>query len=302
MTHHRPSNAVVVGVDGSPTSALALDWAVDEASRRRLALHLVNAWFLRYAQASPMLVAPLDIPDPEALLRDAVARVATLAPGLRVSTEYADSPAAAALVVASATADSVVVGSRGHGTIGRAIVGSTSMQVATHAACPVVVVREVPRVLDAIPRVVVGVDGSAVSTEAVAYAFAQASMRGLGLTVVHAWHLDAVGGVVAAARSSETEWQRLVQEEYALTSESLAGWCEKYPDVDVRNHVVRQHPVDALVSESRSAELVVVGSRGHGGFRGLLIGSVSQGVLHRVHCPVAVVRPRASLTLDAPDR
>lgn len=292
MTGTAPSHAVVVGVDGSAASTLALDWAVDEARRRTLPLHLLTAWSVRFAQASPMVVAPLDAPDPEGILREAADRVRSLAPSVRVTTESTGSSPSAALVEASHTAECVVLGSRGHSGLGSAIVGSTSMQVATHAACPVVVVREVTKAGDSRPGVVVGIDGSPVSTEAIHYAFAQAASRGVGLVAVHAWHVEFVEGGYALGSTEET-WDRLMQEEYAVTSESLAGLAEQYPDVDVTRHVVREHPVAALVTMSQGAELLVVGSRGLGGFRALLIGSVSQGVLHRAHCPVAVVRPRA---------
>ena len=209
---------------------------------------------------------------------------------MQVTTEACRGQAAAALVEVSARADTVVVGSRGRGSVGAAVAGSTSLQVAAHASCPVVVVRTLSTATPTLSRVVVGVDGSPVSSEAIGYAFAQASQREVGLTVVHAWDVEFVEGAIAVASTSDL-WKRLGDEERALTAESVAGWAEKYPDVDVRTHVVRGHPVDVLVSESEGAELVVVGSRGRGGFSGLLMGSVSHGVLHRAQSPVAVVRP-----------
>ena len=78
-----------------------------------------------------------------------------------------------------------------------------------------------------------------------------------------------------------------------LLAESLAGWREKYPDVDVRELVLQEFPVESLIAQSAGAALMVVGSRGKGGFTGLLLGSVSQGVLRGAHCPLAVVRPTA---------
>ena len=137
--------------------------------------------------------------------------------------------------------------------------------------------------------VVVGVDGSALSMNAIAYAFDAAATRGVGLTAVHAWWLDYVEGASASAIWT-VDWQNMAQEENALVAESLAGWQEKYPDVEITRHSTHGHPVDAVVRQSEDACLVVVGSRGRGGFRGLLLGSVSQGVVHRAHCPVAIVR------------
>lgn len=281
---------IVVGVDGSTPSKLALDWAVDEASRRHLRLHLVSASGIDYASDTLGAVVPVIEEECRRVLRDAANHVATIAPTVEVSTEAWRGQAAAALVALSAQADTVVVGSRGRGSVGAALAGSISLQVAAHASCPVVVVRTLSTASPARPRVVVGVDGSRVSSEAIGYAFAQASQREVGLTVVHAWDVEFVEGVIAVASTSDL-WERLGEEERALTAESIAGWAEKYPDVDVRTHVVRGHPVDILASESEGAELVVVGSRGRGGFSGLLMGSVSHGVLHRAQSPVAVVRP-----------
>jgi nucleotide-binding universal stress UspA family protein len=87
------------------------------------------------------------------------------------------------------------------------------------------------------------------------------------------------------------DWAAVEAEEREVLAERLAGWCEKYPDVPVRRLVVRDRPARALVGESGRAQLVVVGSRGRGGLRGMVLGSVSQALLHHAHCPVAVVRP-----------
>jgi len=281
---------IVVGVDGSTQSELALDWAVDEASRRHLRLHLMCASGIDYASDTLGAVIPVIQDECKRVLRGAAEHVASIAPTLPVTTEACRGQAAAALVALSAQADTVVVGSRGHGSMGAALAGSTSLQVAAHASCPVAVVRTLSMASPTLPRVVVGVDGSPVSSDAIGYAFAQAAQREVGLTVVHAWDVEFVEGVIAVASTSDL-WERLGDEERALTAESVAGWAEKYPDVDVRTHVVRGHPVDVLVSESEGAELIVVGSRGRGGFSGLLMGSVSHGVLHRAQSPVVVVRP-----------
>jgi nucleotide-binding universal stress UspA family protein len=86
----------------------------------------------------------------------------------------------------------------------------------------------------------------------------------------------------------------LMTEQELITSEAITPWTEKFPDVDVRTQVMQGRPADVLVDASESAKLVVVGSRGRGGFRGLHLGSVSRSVLHRAHCPVAVIRPFAA--------
>ena len=178
--------------------------------------------------------------------------------------------------------------------------GSVSVQVAAHARCPVVIVHDTPAQAEAGAPVVVGVDGSEVSSSAIAYAYEQASSRGVGLTVVHAWWLDNIEDAAAAAIWT-VDWQTFAEEEQALVAESLAGWEEKYPDVAVRRHSVRGLPVEALIRESKNACLVVVGTRGRGGFGGLLLGSVSQGVMHRAQCPVAIVHGQKEPQPDRDD-
>jgi nucleotide-binding universal stress UspA family protein len=286
-----PVDSIVVAVDGSASSQAALDWAIDEAGRRTLPLHLLHAFGLDYSMVPrPTLSADGTSVDDE-LLEAGVARVRSLAPAVRVTAEAVTGDPAPALVELSGTADTIVLGARGRGAVRGALLGSVSLQVAMHARCPVVVVRELPRPSASVPRVVVGIDGSPTSERAIEYAFAQASLRGLGLTVVHAWWMEFVEGVIATT-SSQEQWDRMGQEQQALVSESLAGWRDKYPDVDVRQHVVRSLPAEALIGESDDADLVVVGSRGRGGFSGLLLGSVSHSVMQHAHCPVAVVRPR----------
>ena len=126
--------------------------------------------------------------------------------------------------------------------------------------------------------------------DAVAYAVAQAALRGSDLTVVHAWDVGLVEGALALNAPIEV-WEAFEDERVAMTAETVAGWSEKYPDVEVKTTVVRGRPADVLVKASAEAELLVVGSRGHGGFLGLMLGSVSRLVLHLAACPVAVVRP-----------
>jgi nucleotide-binding universal stress UspA family protein len=286
-----PRGAVVVGVDGSPTSDMALDWAVEEATRRNLPLHIIHAFSFGYPKTRSGFGHSVDDLRQIAhnVRKEATARAQRANPELAISRdESAYGPA------------TVVVGARGLGAVQGVLVGSVSLQVATHAHCPVVVVHDKPTPAPDAP-VVVGVDGSAVSTRAIAYAYEQASSRGVGLTVVHAWWLEYVEGT-AASSIWTVDWQQFAEEEQTLVSESLAGWQEKYPDVVVRRHSVRGLPVEALVRQSENACLVVVGTRGRGGFKGLLLGSVSQGVMHRAHCPVAIVHAAKEPPDDREDK
>ncbi|SDO89748.1 Nucleotide-binding universal stress protein, UspA family [Pedococcus dokdonensis] len=281
---------VVVGVDGQPPAARALDWAIAEAQRTHATVQLVHARAMPLRVPAPESPFAAHTAESDEILGTATERVRTLAPGLTVTTASAYGNAAALLSDVSRGATCLVVGAREQSALGSALLGSTSLDVAAHAPCPVVVVRALPEQLPDRPGVVVGSDGSELSEAAIAAGFEQADRLGLPLTVVHAWYLDYAGTGLAALETSDVRLQ-VTQEEQALAAEALAGWSEKYPDVQVRQRVVHGHPVEALVQHSRGAELVVVGSRGRGGFTGLLLGSVSHGVLHHAHCPVMVVRP-----------
>lgn len=298
MTDATP-RPVVVGIDGSEGSCLALAWAVEEVRRQHLPLMALCAW---QSDDAPETMAPLVSTVEEqcrSILETATADVRKLSPGIDLRTRIVHAQPASALIASSRHAHTVVVGSRGLGAVKEALVGSTSMQLAAHASsCPVVVVREVTARHGANRRVVVGVDGSDLSTEATGYAFEQAAQRGLGLTVLHAWDANFYASSVALSALPET-WNDLEVEQEGITSSAIAGWAAKYPDVDVRTHVIQGRPADILVDASAGGELVVVGSRGRGGFRGLLLGSVSRNVLHRAHCPVAVIRPFSHHDSDA---
>lgn len=274
---HISTGSIVVGVDGSVVGDAALTWAADEAAARGTPLHLIHArdddgFWIRSGVGQPIDVAS----RPDSVLGSRALLAQERHPDLAVTTEGAGIGAAAALIERSTDAVLVVVGCRGHGTIRGTLLGSVSRQVSAHAACPVVVVPdEAPHRRDD-GGVVVGIDGSAGSAVAVGFGFTRAADHRHSLTAVSAWW--------GADADQETRAGRLL-------SETLAPWREKYPEVTVHERVVRAHPVDALVAASAAARLVVVGSRGAGGFRGLRLGAVSHRLLQRAHCPVAVVRP-----------
>jgi nucleotide-binding universal stress UspA family protein len=228
-------------------------------------------------------------------------------PGLDVRGEVLESPAAIGLRQRSADAALVVLGSRGHGGFSGLLAGSTSISVSTHAHCPVVVVRPLTDgPADAGPpdagaaggadggggggrkRIVVGVDGSPYARLALAWAVERALRRDVAL---HAVRIRAEPGT--PWRPADSDPSELTRTELAALDEDLAGWRDRYPDLPITAEVVSGHPTAVLVEASRRAQLVVVGSRGHGGFRGLLLGSVSQQLLHHAASPVAVVRELA---------
>jgi nucleotide-binding universal stress UspA family protein len=288
--------AFVVGVDGSMSALHAVRWAAADAARRHLPLRLVHGQTATTTSYPGMSGVPQGLID--ALTRQAEqwlgqARAAALevAPDLAVDAELHESPAVATLLEQSRMARMVVLGSRGLGGFTGLLVGSTSVALAAHGHCPVTVVRG--RTLAEPPPtegpVVVGVDGSASCEAAVELAFDEASCRGTDLLALHTWSDVTVGGAFETAGIG-VDWQRVEADEHRMLAERLAGWQEKYPDVRVRRVVAHDRPVRNLLAQGQRAQLLVVGSRGRGGFTGMVLGSTSQALLHHAPCPVTVVR------------
>ncbi|MFZ0324278.1 MAG: universal stress protein [Actinomycetes bacterium] len=292
---------IVVGLDGSDAARGALDWALTTARLSHVAVRMVHAWSV---PLPPVAMGPaVSGPSEDALqevaqtlLDEGIAYAGTVAPDVEVTAELSTTPPASAMITASKDSSMVVLGSRGLGSFTELLVGSVSLQVATHAHCPVAIIR--PHTLGEgassyAGRIVVGVDGSALSTAAAELAFEQASLRGLGLGIVHAWEPPGFDGPGLVMSTDEMQAD-IEQEQLELVSETVAGLRERFPDVNVKQDLVRGRANSVLVDASRGAELVVVGSRGRGGFASLMLGSVSHTVIHHAHAPVLVVRPGAA--------
>lgn len=285
---------VVVGVDGSASGLAAVEAAAREAALRGAELRVVHACVWP-AMHVPMGPSPLGPPEGglrnmvDRLMAEAVERARAAAPEVAVDQAVVTGEPLTALEVQSRDAELVVVGSRGMGGFVGLLVGSTAVHLAAHGRCPVLVVREEGR-----PEgpVVLGVDGSAAGRRAVDFAFAEAALRKAPLVALHSW--TTWNAPMPAPQDASTPYANppgaLAEEEELLLSQALAGARERYPDVVVEHRTERGGAREALIEASRSARLVVVGARGRGGFTGLLLGSVSQALLHHAHCPVAVVR------------
>ncbi|HEV7172373.1 universal stress protein [Pedococcus sp.] len=282
-----PRGSIVVGVDGSKQADRAVDWAAEEADRRRCRLHVIHANDIDWLVAAT-LISTDDGPSADEIVAAAVDRSRRAFPSVEVTGQPTTGSAAHDLVAVSAQARLLVLGA--HGTTPFHLpLGSVPQAVAAHASCPVVVVHGHETMGPEPQRpVVVGVDGSASSLRAVDFAFDEAARRATRLVAVHSWWIEVVEGMVVTTPGSP-QWQLAAERMHADVAESLAGHGERYPEVDVEMRLVNDHPVEALVSASGDAALLVVGSRGHGGFAGLLLGSVSRGAMTRSSCPVAVV-------------
>ncbi|MET8007627.1 universal stress protein [Nonomuraea glycinis] len=272
---------IVVAVDGSAPATAAVEWAAADARRRGRDLrvvHVCEQW--PHSEAAEYCIGTLEA---------AADRARELAGTVKVTTELLSGHVVDQLIDESASADSLVLGSRGLGGFAGLVVGSVSIAVAGHAAGPVIVVRA-PRVTEH-GRVVVGYDGSEHSRAAMEYAVEQARARRAQLHVVSALPVPIVSSYAAAAYIGMIE--QAIQEESQAARERVIPWRQGNPDLVITDGESREHPVSALIAAAGTADLVVVGSRGRGGFASAVLGSVSHGVLHHVACPVAVVRPRA---------
>ena len=299
------AGSVVVGVDGSDSSLRAVRWAAEEAVRRRLPLRIVHGLELglstsnfpstgrgdpkREAEANEMISNAAD------LAHEAAAGVGADTAAFEVRVEIRRWQAGAyALLSRADSAELLVVGSRGRGGFRSLLLGSTAFELAQHAPVPVVVVRNVPdgAAEGADGPIVVGIDGSELSRKALRFGFESAVSRGVGLTAVPAWEAPWVptitgGFPTAGPEAADAARQRATH----VVSDVLAPLRQEFPDVTVLEQLVEGGPAKVLVDAAADSALVVVGSRGRGGFAALLLGSVSQAVLQHATAPVAVVRP-----------
>ena len=283
---------VVVGVDGSARSLAAVGVAAGEAALRHRPLRIVHAfaWSPAGWTTTPGRALPPRLPEREkadAVLAEAAEVASKLLPAVAISAEVIAGDALTVLPAESRHAVLLVLGDRGTGGFHGMIAGSVAVRAATHAACPVLVVRGHQR-----PDgpVVVGLDGSPNSTAALQFAADEADRRGTELLALHAW-TGGDGTELNAELPMTYEFWAGQDEEERVLAESLAGIAEQHPGLLIQGQARRGSARRLLQELSRSAQLVVVGDRGHGGLTGLLLGSVSQHLVYHAACPTAVVRP-----------
>lgn len=281
-----PRNPIVVGIDGSESSRGALRWAAHEAAVRKAPLRVLHA----VGSAEPELWTAA-----RAMIADGVAEARAIGPDLTVTGEVIDGQPFTELCAAAQNAEMIVVANRGLGGFDGLLLGSVSCQIALHARCTVTIVHNAPAIpgsptdqADELP-VLVGTDSSQESEKAIGVAFAQAQLHGAGVVAIRAWkpQLVAHRGEVRHSKASQAAIDRAAQ--YAF-GEDLSTWREQHPEVPVETRFVAQSPAAALVAASAAAQLMVVGSRGHGDFPGERLGATTYQLLHHSHCPIMVVR------------
>lgn len=295
------SAGIVVGVDGSEASNAAVAWAAHESELRRIPLTLVHVVVPTSPVVSPAwpgVPAPADVARAQ---REHARHVLELAGKLAAASVSADragqiqaevmfGAVVSTLVARTARAEMVVVGCRGQAALARVLLGSVSSGLIHHAHCPVAVIHDGDQPAPDAP-IVVGIDGSAASESATAIAFDEASRRGVELIALHAWS-DMGPLDFGRPGQAPVEWTSLKVGEEEVLAERLAGWRSRYPDVSVHRVVVADRPAPRLLERAETAQLLVVGSHGRGGFAGMLLGSVGSTVAQAARIPVIVARPR----------
>lgn len=298
---NQTSRTVVVGVDGSENSDLAIRYAVAEARRRGTGITLVHAVHETAPMAAMLPLYSVEILAREGrlLVEDGERRVLELDPDLEVGSSVEAGSSVGVLVDAAKRAEVIVLGHRSRTLAGRVLTSSTTVGVAARAHCPTVSVPVTWTPHHQHGRVVVGLDDSEPAHDALAVAFAEARRRGAALTVLHAWRLPAMYDDIVAARVWVDDWRATAPEHMEKT---LAPWREAYPDVALESSFRHDWPGPALLDASEQADLLVVGRRGHGAPLGFYLGSIARLLLREAHCPVMVAPHRGRRDLAPEDR
>ncbi|MEU7069887.1 universal stress protein [Streptomyces narbonensis] len=295
---------LVVGVDGSDASLAALDWAVDEAARRTLPLHIVHAsTWERYEGVVPARTT--DRPSEQILAENVVGtaaeRARLRAPDLHLTTDVLAEDASTALLREGGEGTIVVVGSRGHGEFADLLLGSVSLIVAARSHCPVVVVRGDRHALEARHgRILLGVGEHDVDSPAVRFAFREAAVREAELDVVRTWRRPA-RGPADHLLTRRAGGAYLAEESSELLDMALEAAASEHPRVRLHRDTVEGAAHRVLTERSAAADLLVVGARRRQELVGLELGRVAHRALHHASCPVAVV-PRQDPETKEGDR
>lgn len=283
------SKPVVVGVDGSEEALLAAEWAAMEATRHRLPLRVVSAPALippahSYHVSTAAMAAVLRGVSARAL-QAAATRAEEVAQGLEITTDLLSGPPALAVADSGSDAAMLVVGARGAGGFAAMILGSVSRYAAVRARCPVILVRQATMAVHR--EVTVGVRDPQEASETLTFAFEEAAARRADLVVVHAWSWFPSAARFAMdpdTMDAPFHPEQISDEADRSLSAVMDWWREKYPEVQVRQDVIRGHPARVLANYSTRADLVVIGRHGDNG-----VGSVQHALLDHAHGPVAVV-------------
>ena len=290
--------AVIVGVDGTPAARAALVWAAESAVRRGERLRIVHGLGMpvvtgTYSVSERYKPAEEVREEGHRLLSDSVEHAREVRPELDVVTILGTEDAPAVLLNEARRGDVIVVGSRGLGAVRSIVLGSVSVRTSSHAPCPVIVVPEATTGRPG--KVVVGVDGSDSSRRALRFALHHAALTDASVEVVNSWEVPLPRNPETRAMVDYDPHEEVFDRQ---SEEIVAGVLaevidDQTEDLDISAVRMQSEPVKALLEAGEEAELIVVGSRGRGGVRGLVMGSTSQGVLRQATVPVAVLPPHS---------
>jgi nucleotide-binding universal stress UspA family protein len=284
------TSQIVVGTDGTASSRAAVEWAAREASRRRTLLRIVHVFdwewaSARYDAGSQYLDVARQFAD--AVTSMALSHARAVAPSIEMETEALIGNPAPRLLEVAESASLVVLGNRGRGGFASLLLGSVSQRVATHAPCPVVVVRGRGDVTEG--PVAVGIDDTDAADHVLQTAFEAAAERAAPLAVIRSflpptplWLSDVPAIDVKTPEEDAAEHRRV--------EKLLTDWREKFPQVPVEVIVSHDSAAAVLVGASREAQLVIVGNRGRGTVASALLGSAGMQLLHHADCPVWIAR------------
>lgn len=281
---------IVVATDGTESSKAAVRWAAREAQRRGTGLRVVHVIDWEWGEARFDFGAGQFASarkTAEGIARGGVALAHEIAPDLPAETDVLVGNPAARLLAETDGVELLVLGSRGRGGFASLMLGSVSQRVAVHADCPVVVVRGRGDVTTG--PVAVGFDESPTAERTLLTAFEQAAARGTGLAVVRTY-LPLLPVYLAGASAVAVATPEQDEDERVRLNDQLAPWREKYPDVPVEALLSHDSAAAVLSGVSHHAQLVVVGSHGHGTIAGTLLGSTGLQLLHHADCPVLLDR------------
>ncbi|MFE9255303.1 universal stress protein [Streptomyces sp. NPDC006879] len=288
------TRAIAVGVDGSPESTAAADWAAAEAVHRGLPVKLLHAWGWE-----PMDLPLVQDPAGEAARADVLVKAVETDlrrryPQISLSVEVVSGTPVPSLLAAARDAELTVIGTRGHGALAGSLLGSTGQQVVAAAERPIVSVRT-PAPGNELPtsrggEIVVGQQGGVEeSAEVLGFAFQAAAARGAGVRAVRAWNLPPIYAYSPGSLRLVDEAGGLEPFERKALQQALAPWRDRFPEVPVAEHVEIGSAGQVLLSAAAGADLLVVGRRARRSPIGTRVGSAAHAVLHHALCPVAVV-------------
>jgi nucleotide-binding universal stress UspA family protein len=297
----KTTGPIVVGIDGTEHSDRAVRYAVAEARRRQAPLTLVNAVHETAPMAAmlPLYSVEAFVEVGQRLVDDAEKLARDIDPTVEVGTSVKGGSRVGVLVDAGEHASLIVLGHRSRHGAGRVLASSTTSGVAARSHCPVVSVPDSWTGEDTLGRVVVGVDESEASHDALSVAFAEARRRAATLVVLHAWRLPSAYDDIAWSRGEVEDWMRTAGEEMDKT---LAPFRDAFPDVAVEVDLRHEYAGPAMLSATEGADLIVVGRRGHGSPFGIYLGSLARMLIREGRCPVEVAPQHPRHTPSAEER